>query len=153
MPRRLARVAAREQRLGEIQPRVAAAAFAAGPGEPFEIVELGRCGGARESLVQVGVAQVNHAEHQVRLRPALAVEAGVLEQAGRLLVAALLVELHRRIDRVFHPPSGTADIQADGECYQREKQAHGVSSSASRCTAGPTRPPGRETRSPRQANR
>jgi len=104
VPRRLARIAAREQRLGEKQPRVAAAPFAAGPGELVEIVELRRGGGAREGLVQIGVAQVDHAEHELRLRPALAVEARLFDEARRLFVAALLVELHRRADRVVGGP-------------------------------------------------
>src|SRR6185503_8846523 len=100
MPRRFARIAAREQRLGEIEPGISAAALAAGLAQLVEIVELRRGGGARKRLVQVGAPQVDHAEHQLRLRPALAVETGVFQQPPRLLVAALLVELHRRRDRV-----------------------------------------------------
>ncbi len=102
MPGRSARVSTREQGLGEIQARVAAAAFGAGLEQLVEIIQLGRGGGTGERLVQIGVAQVNHAEHELRLRPALGIGAGkrVFEHARRLLVAALLVELHRRIHRV-----------------------------------------------------
>src|SRR5437660_4727358 len=97
---RFGRVSAREQGFGEVQPRVAAAVFGARFEQLVEIIDLGCRGGAAERLVQVGVAQVNHAEHELRLRPALGFEAGVFEHARRLLVAALLVELHRRTHRV-----------------------------------------------------
>jgi len=74
MPCRFARVSPREQRLGEVQARVAAAAFGSGLEQLVEIVELGGRGGARQRLVQIGVAQVDRSQHELRLRPALGVE-------------------------------------------------------------------------------
>src|SRR5207249_1092793 len=71
MARRRGRVSAREQRLGEVQPRVAAAVLGAGLEQFVEIIQLGRSRGAGERLVQIGIAQVNHAEHELRLCPAL----------------------------------------------------------------------------------
>ena len=116
------RASTREQGLGEVQPRVAAAFPGAGLQQFVEIVELGRGSGAGERLVQVGVAQVNHAEHQLRLRAALGIGAGkdVFEHARRLLVAALLVELHRRIHRVVGAMYWRARDQGHCErCHER----------------------------------
>src|SRR6267154_1282238 len=117
---RSSRASAREQGLGEVQPRVAAAVPGAGLQQFVEIVELGRGSGAGERLVQVGVAQVNHAEHQLRLRAALGIGAGkgVFEHARRLLVAALFVELHRRIHRVVGAVYRRARDQGHCERYR-----------------------------------
>src|SRR6185503_9560966 len=95
-------------------------------GQPVEIVELGRGGGARKRRMQVGVPQVDHAERELRLRPALAVEAGILEQPPRLLVAALLVELHRRIHRVVGRPCRAEEPRADDSGKKWTKWCHEV---------------------------
>src|SRR5439155_18643768 len=113
---RFGRVSAREKRFGEVQPRVAAAVFGARLEQFVEIIQLGRSRGAGERLVQVGVAQVNHAEHELRLRPALGVGSSerVFEQPRSLLVAALLVELHRLTYRVV----GAAYARAHAEGHR-----------------------------------
>jgi hypothetical protein len=123
--RRLARTAGREQRLGEIEARVAAAAFLAALGELFEVVEAGGRGGARERLVKIRLAQVHHAEHELSLRPG---SARLLQQARGLLVAALLVELHRHVDDVVAgacPAHKTEAGETRGECSPKH---HGAGS-------------------------
>ena len=124
MARRRGRVSAREQRLGEVQPRVAAAVLGAGLEQFVEIIQLGRSRGAGERLVQIGIAQVNHAEHELCLRPALGVGSSerVFEQACSLLVAALLVELHRRTHRVVGAAYGRAHAQRHRERHHEQRR-------------------------------
>jgi len=131
MPCRFARVSPREQRLGEVQARVAAAAFGSGLEQLVEIVELGGRGGARQRLVQIGVAQVDRSQHELRLRPALGVEPRqrILERARRLLVAALLEQLHRRTHRIVGRARGRAEREPrDDRDGERERAAHGFAS-------------------------
>src|SRR5712675_1019845 len=88
------------------------------------------CISAREQrLGEVGVAQVNHAEHELRLRAAFGIGAGkgVFEHARRLFVAVLLVELHRCIDRIVGAASRRARDQGHRERYHERsgEQARG----------------------------
>jgi hypothetical protein len=99
--------------------RAAAALFAAELRQLVEIVELGRRRGARECLVQLGVAQIGHAEHELRVRAGVR---GFLQHARGLLEAALLIELQRHVDRVVAAPGRVREPEARQESDDRSTQ-------------------------------